>query len=417
MCSILNVKNNMHLVLAINRVMSFIESLYDGNQCYYSVPNRKATLYGTCYAVLTSVYTSAHNKIVKKTFDFILNTQDKETGYFIGPEIKTWCPPKESKHNREHLLMHLTSATLPVCQQFHLKPPYPLKFAHAFCDSEYLNNWLENRDMSNAWLEGNNLLFVAQFLIYLRDVELYPGAGDALLKWFDWLDKNIEPETGLWGARKCGSFNAMCGGYHQLLVYYHENHPIKYSDKLVDTVLGLQHWDGGFSPNGGGGACEDVDAVDILVNMYKRYDYRRAEIRYALRRCLMHILSTQNPDGGFSYKQNQNQSHMGIPDTIAEPNVSCAFPTWFRIHTLALIAEVLPNEPTLKGIQFKFNKALSMGWHESPDVWTPLSDEITIEENLVAFQYRIKYSYLRTIIYLGKVYRFANRFLYKLKKK
>lgn len=396
----------------LNSIISNLDNLYVSETSgYSSFPGGNPTLYGTSYALLAYSYLGIDMNIDSKTMEFFLNCQEEKTGYFIGPEIKDWSPSKELKHNRDHLLMHLTSAALPVCQQFNLSPLYPLKFAHAFCDSEYLDNWLENRDMSDAWLEGNNLLFVAQFLVYLRDVELYPGAGAALLKWFDWLDKKVEPETGLWGARKCGPFNAMCGGYHQLLVYYHENYPIKYPNKLVDTVLALQHWDGGFSPNGGGGACEDVDAVDILVNMYKRYDYRRAEIRYALRRCLKHILSTQNPDGGFSYKRNQKQSHMGIPDTMAEPNVSCAFPTWFRIHTLALIAEVLPSEPEIKEIQikFKFNKTLSMGWHKNPEGWILLTDEKNVVDRLIFLQHKIKYSYFRAKSYIGKTHRFADR--------
>ena len=50
---------------------------------------------------------------------------------------------------------------------------------------------------------------------------------------------------------------------------------------MIDTVLGLQHVDGGFNPRGNGGACEDVDSVDILLNLYKRFDYRRADIRFA----------------------------------------------------------------------------------------------------------------------------------------
>ena len=120
---------------------------------------------------------------------------------------------------------------------------------------------------------------------------------------------------------------------------------------MIDTVLGLQHLDGGFNPCGNAGACEDVDSVDILVNLYKRFDYRRGDIRFGLKRCLRHILSTQNPDGGFPYSLNCAQSHMGIPGTQAPANVSTTFSTWFRIHTLALIAEILPEERAFSGIR------------------------------------------------------------------
>ena len=138
---------------------------------------------------------------------------------------------------------------------------------------------------------------------------------------------------------------------------------------MIDTVLDLQHPDGGFNPWGNAGACEDVDSVDILLNLYKRFDYRRGDIRFALRRCLHHILATQNPDGGFPYNLNCVQSHMGIPGTQAPANVSATFPTWFRIHTLALIAEILPAERAFAGIKLRFSNSLSMGWHQSPPGW------------------------------------------------
>ena len=112
---------------------------------------------------------------------------------------------------------------------------------------------------------------------------------------------------------------------------------------------------------------EDVDSVDILVNVYKQADHRRREIRLALRKCLRHILAQQNRDGGFPYTRNRSQSHMGIPGTGAPANVSTMFPTWFRIHTLALMAEVLPDERALAGIPFRFSDSLSMGWHRPWD--------------------------------------------------
>jgi hypothetical protein len=134
----------------------------------------------------------------------------------------------------------------------------------------------------------------------------------------------------------------------------------------VDTVLSLQHPDGGFAPDGGGGACEDVDAVDILVNLYKRFDYRRPEIRWALRRTLRHLLALQNPDGGFPYgryRPGDPITHMGVPGTLTRQGDSAAFPTWFRVHTLALLAEVLTDEPALSG-SLRFSSCLSMGWHQ-----------------------------------------------------
>ena len=357
-----------------------------------SVPHGAITLYGTCYAWMGLYYLGQDVSGSKDTIESLIRScQIGENGFFEGPELRGFVAHTGTKHDYQHLQLHLAcSAVLPVVQQLGISIE-PIHGAHEFCSLVRLENWQSGIDWKHAWFEGNNILFVGQLLVYLRDVEKHPGAAEALKLWFDWLDRTADPVTGLWGTNGfCSPMEAVYGGYHQLLVYYHENHPLPNAHGLVDTVLALQHDDGGFNPDGNGGACEDVDSVDILVNCYKRIDYRRAEIRHALRRCLKHILSTQNPDGGFPYNRNQKQSHMGIPATEASPNVSCTFPTWFRIHTLALIAEVLPNEAALKGIPFRFNKALSMGWHASPPDWVPVSDEVTVGERMLMARIKIR---------------------------
>jgi hypothetical protein len=352
-------------------VKDFLQSVcleHDGTA--RSTPGGPVTLYGTCYAIFALRYLNIDHPISESVRQFVIHAQDAESGLLIGPELRGFQAGPGVLHDREHLLLHLTCAALPFCQEYSIVLPYPIRAAHRFCDLNYLKHWTASRNWKNAWFEGNNILFVGQLLVYLRDKEKYSGAAEALQFWFDWLDRSVDPKTGLWGTNGfCSPLDAVCGGYHQLLVYYHEDHPMANIRGLVDTVLSLQHADGGFNPSGNGGACEDVDSVDILVNCYKRLDYRRAEIRNALRRCLKHILLTQNSDGGFPYNRNCSQSHMGIPGTQAGANVSCTFPTWFRIHTLALIAEIIPDHPELEGNVFRFNSALSMGWHSRMLDW------------------------------------------------
>ena len=362
------------------KALCFLESMEDlitgGTP---SVPGGPVTLYGTCYAALGKFYLGSNEAMSERTKHFILGYQDEESGLMVGPELRDFKSAKGVMHDSEHLLLHLTCAAVPTCQHFGIPLKYPIFAAHQFCDLDYLKNWMGRRDLRAAWFEGNNILFVGQFLIYLRDVERYPGAQAALDVWFDWLDTHMDPQNGLWGTNGfCSPKEAVYGGYHQLLAYYSENHPMGNPSGLVDTVLELQHVDGGFNPNGNGGACEDVDCVDILVNLYKRQDYRRAEIRYAMRRCLHHILDTQNPDGGFPYNQNQAQSHMGIPGTEASPNQSTTFATWFRVHTLALMAEILLDQPELQ-FPFRFTNTLSMGWHRP---WNKSEHPLTVWDRI-----------------------------------
>ncbi len=342
----------------------FLASMQDPSTGgFRSVPGGPATLYGTCYALLGRYYLGTLETPEPRTVQFILDGQDPDTGLFERPELSGFQSKPGVRHDREHLQWHLTCAAWPACLHFGIAARHPVRAAHRFADVGLLREWLARRDLKEAWFEGNNLLFAGQLLVLLRDHEHLPGAQRALEVWFQWLNETLDPSTGLWGTNGfCGPADAVYGGYHQLLVYYHEQRTVAASDRLVDTVLDLQHPDGGFNPRGNAGACEDVDSVDILVHAYKRSDYRRPEIRVALRRCLRHILATQNADGGFPYNRYWDQSHMGIPGTAAPGDVSTTFPTWFRIHTLALMGEVLPDEDALQ-MPFRFTRHLSMGWH------------------------------------------------------
>ncbi|MBX3748144.1 MAG: hypothetical protein KF833_22780 [Verrucomicrobiae bacterium] len=356
----------------IHQAARFIRSLEDpGTGAFRSVPGGPVTLYGTAYGLLALHYLGIDAPPPPATRNFLLDCQDPDSGLFIGPELHEWSPPPGALHDRQHLLLHLTCATLPVARQFNLTLRHPLHTARNFCNLDHLRDWLEARDLRKAWFEGNNLLFVGQLLVHLRDVETVPEARIALDLWFEWLDRHLDPATNLWGTNGlCSPLEGVYGGYHQLLVYDHENRPLPNPAGLIDTVLDLQHPDGGFHPWGNAGACEDVDAVDILVRLHPRTRHRHREIRIALRRCLRHILDQQNPDGGFPYQRDAPQSHMGIPATRAAPNLSAMFPTWFRIHTLALLARVLTDEPELQ-VPFRFSRTLSMGWHRHANAPRP----------------------------------------------
>jgi glycosyltransferase involved in cell wall biosynthesis len=353
------------------RVVTFIQGSMKAEEkgLMKSTPLSGATAYGTAYCLQTLLYLNDPDWNQEINQDSVRAWQDPETGFLWGPELDV-CAPEYAMHDREHLVLHSTCTLLPFCQDMGIELK-PLVAAHRFLDREYLADWCIRRDWKNAWFEGNNILFIGQLLLYLRDVEGHPKALAALDQWFAWLDREMDSASSLWGPKdRCNDAAAVYGGYHQMLVYWHEDHPLRNIQGLVDTVLSLQHLDGGFNLQGNAGACEDVDCVDMLVHCYKRQDYKRAEIRCALRRCADHILTTQNPDGGFPYKRNAEQNHMGIPGTEAPANVSCAFPTWFRVHTLALCAEVIPDHAKLAGIIFRFNQHLGMGWHRSPHGWS-----------------------------------------------
>lgn len=367
---------------------------------FASTPGRPETLYGSAFACMIYHYTGALNHFTaaeKANWAAYFNRwQDPESGYFQGPELI----PEEMrsrKHSFEHVSQHLVAHVLPALSLLGASPAYPLTFAYPFVDRDYLMNWLEARDWRDAWLEGNNLIFVGQFLIHLRDQEGVAAAQAALDLYFDWLDKNVDPATGLWGSNGyCSSATALYGGYHQLIVYYYEKRPLLYQKRLIDVALSLQHTDGGFHPDGGGGACEDIDAIDILVNMYKQVDYQRSRIRHALRRGATHIFQRQMPDGGFVYRLGQPFMHMGVAKTASSAGQSNLFPTWFRVHTLALMSEILTDELFAQW-PWQFNDSCSMGWHRP---WDKAAHQLTAVDRLAEkadFQARRGKQWLRRL--------------------
>ncbi len=353
----------------ISRVSNFIDQCrLDFEQWKFaSTPGGSETLYASAFACMLYHYIGRLDHFTpddKKLWaDYLNSWQNAETGLFIGPEL---VPDelKSRKHSYEHIAHHLAIHIIPALNLLGAQPNYPLTFAHAYLNLDYLQDWLENRNWQDAWLEGNNLLFVGQLLVYLRDFEGFKQAQPALDLYFAWLEQEIDPATGLWGSNGyCSNAAALYGGYHQLLVYYYEGRPVQYPDRLVDVALSLQHMDGGFNLDGGGGACEDTDAIDILVNVYKITGYKHPHIRIALRKAVAHILQRQMPDGGFVYSLDRPFVHMGIQKTSSPPNQSNLFPTWFRVHTLALMSEILTDEPLLQW-DWQFNDSLSMGWHQ-----------------------------------------------------
>lgn len=348
---------------------------------YRSAVDGPVTAYGTAFALLALDYLGQAPADLEQSLGFLQGLQDPDTGWFNGPELPAaGQAPHNGMHDREHLLHHLTCTAIPALAQFGRKPKHPLAAARRYTDPGFLQQWLDERDMTNAWFEGNNLLFAGQLLLYLRDQENDPDAAEALNQWFDWHDRHLDPRTGLWGTDRGSDVRAgIFGGYHQLILYYDQRPEIKHHEALVDAVLSIQHPDGGFSHTRGGGACEDVDSVDILVNLYKRYDYKRPEIRVALRRCLGLIRGMPNTDGGFSYKQGRGYLHMGMEMTRNKSGESGMFPTWFRVHTLALIAQVLVDEEALVSAGLGFSDAVSMGWHD-PARFPPLPLPVNYEQ-------------------------------------
>ena len=360
------------------QIVDFVTSQSSSQTGEYMMgPGGQVTLYASCFAAMTLHYLGAlPEQKTEKRRDwaaYIQKWQDPDTGLFLGPEV-LGTEITHPKHDWEHVTMHLTAHVLPALHLLGEQPRCHLRFAHRFLDVRILNEWLTARDWSDAWLEGNNLLFVGQFLIHLRDRERRAEAEQALKYYFDWLDDQVDPHTGLWGTNAQASIPvAIYGAYHQLLVYHYAQRPVRHATRIMDLVLEMQHQDGSFMIGGGGGACEDLDGVDMLVNLYKQTGYRPLAVRRALRRALDSVLSQLVDNSGFVYRKRSPMNLLGLSRTNIAPNTADLFSTWFRVHTLALIFQVIQEYP-LSRINWQFNHVCSMGWHRPDGLPTPQPD-------------------------------------------
>lgn len=377
----------------------------------------EVTLYSSCFAAMTLHYIGELQNLDEnyreQWSNYILQWQDPETGLFIGPEIVPTQLTSQT-HDYEHVTMHLVAHILPTLHILGAAPKYPLRFAHPFLDPQHLRKWLDKIDWSQAWLKGNDLLFIGEFLLYLRDFEKRQEAQPALDLYFEWLDNQVDSTTGLWGTNGyCDAYTAVYGGYHQLLVYYFCDRPVRYAKRIIDTVLRLQHYDGSFTRDGGGGACEDVDAVDILVNLYKRTGYRYRAVRHALQKAIKNVLNQQMPDGGFVYRRGAPFTHMGITRSFSPADTSNLFATWFRAHTIALCSQILCDQ-ALAQINWEFNDTCSMGWHDPTPSLTPLTNPWQDLLPITWNQIRSRLRMLKIIRVCIAVYSFFTKSLHKL---
>ncbi len=235
--------------------------------------------------------------------------------------------------------------------------PKPLALLTPFYREEIkIEDWLAQRNWNLSWSVGNEVLNIGTFLLYARDFHHEPRAGKLITRLLDWLDKYQNPQTGYWGTdctSPVGKRQAMCGAYHEYILYAYEGRPIPKLEKVIDATLSLQNTGGGFGCDGKSGACEDIDAAFIFANACYRTDYRRDDIYRSMAQVLPAILEHQNPDGGFVYLRGKPYQY-GVPLMSSDADQSCMFPAWFRFLSLAVIGQILTDQEIGK-VPWRFN--------------------------------------------------------------
>lgn len=359
------------------------------------------TLLNSCFAVLgletLNGLINISSDQQRKWMEYIKSYQ-VEGGLFIDPLLDR-SDLESASHDYQYISWQMNFFSLAAIDALGGKPTHPLSFLDDFLHNNDLERWLETRNWTDPWLESNNIMFLLSFLIREWERSHCVDYEEAIDKIIKWLDSHQNPQTGYWDLGAGASLlNAMAGAFHFYFFYFYLDRRVNHPERIIDSTLSLQQADGLFVPVGGGSACLDLDAVDILVKFSMLTDYRHDEVKSALTRAFQAILLNQNTDGGFceakrpplwekSIKRKVAES-IGVDKLLLKPwqgrpieytsyagwqkmvyqiDKSDLWSTWFRSLALALISKRYPDE-FISQIDWHFRDTPSLGWHDTEKI-------------------------------------------------
>lgn len=325
-------------------------------------------LYASAYAALTlHIYNEIENIPDADKVRWIQYFKDFqcEDGLFRDTQIA--CPLADEvdwwgwRHLTLHVLMALTSLGGQAEKSFSILKP--------FKKNGFMTSWLVSRNWQNDPASvSNEVQNYATMLQYARDFQKEAWCNDVLLEMYDWLDKMQDSQTGLWGhffEDPVWLSNGVQTGYHLWLLYFYDNRPIQYIERIIDSCLKTQNIYGGFGVPLNSSACEDIDSIDPLVRLGLMTEYRRDDIIDALKKALPWVLANFNQDGGGIFRRLETfQYGHNIMHTKSEE--SSMFPTWFRTLTLAYLSKLLADNP-IAGIEWQFVESPGLQFWHDPD--------------------------------------------------
>ena len=348
----------------------------------FSLDNPVSNLYSNCFAVMTLDLINKLNDLPtdekNMLITFIQNYQDEKTGYFIDNTIFY-----SSKHDEEYVLLQLTDFAQLALSVFNKKPKHAYEFLTKYKNEEYLEEWFYSLNWKNPWRVSNLIMFILNCLIY-EDEDNNKIYINHIIRL---LNKTQNPKNGYWNlGNKVSYHNQMAGAYHFIFFYTYLGIRPNYTKEIIDSTLAIQNYDGLFNYGGGGGSCDDLDAIDLLCRGMFYTNYREKDIQEALKNTYKSILKNQNSDGGFcwakivvrpsfllnslldfkllnysmlDYMKNIKSKFLffllqffpglliwrysGTKTMQLKFNQSDIFSTWFRLTALALIEETFPE--------------------------------------------------------------------------
>ncbi len=315
-------------------------------------------LVGTYDVVLCLGLLNAIERVDTKTTARFLLRHRLPDGRFANPDMRAEdCFKREGAgETRRYIDFHVTNYALGALDYL-TDEPAVLTFIEPFLSDRGLHNWLDERDLRDPWLEGNNIVNLGSFF------ELAARQKDvrAVLRLRELLDWHLDcqdPTTGFWLSDDPTDANvqlhAMAGATHNLHLFWAFDEPLPYCDRMMAYCLSL--------PTEASTACLDVDPIDIIIHLYRLYGLEPDRAPVWLSRKLDSLLDFQNADGGFPDDLTGTRKLDGWIKGYEEPQgLSNAFATYFRCLAIAMIADTL--WPGWR--PFRFRKMLGIGYAQT----------------------------------------------------
>ena len=304
-------------------------------------------LYASCYALLSRHLCGdlhALSPSDRSAWAHYLLSFQSQDGLFRDPLIASpladTCDWWGWRHLTLHVLMALTALGAVA--------PQPFALPTQFHPPGALEAWLQSLDWLNVPHDASNSVQnLGTLLQYARDFQHDPSAQPLLDRLFTWLDLHQDPVTGLWGKRFAQSdwlTRGVQAGYHLWLLYLYDRRPPRHPEAILESCLATQNSLGGFGVGLNSSACEDIDSIDPIVRFAAHSGPRAPALAACLHRALFWQLANLNPDGGWVFKRHQacRYGHDLMTSPADHPTL---FPTWFRLLSLAFLAQALPNHP------------------------------------------------------------------------
>ena len=367
------------------------------------------TIFTSCFAAYLFDLLNALPELPESSrqewLDYILSFQDPETGLFSDQYSDDRNLSKS--HDLRYVTWQLTTFCISAVRALGGELRYPLKFLgnEGLHDPENVRDLLESFNWHNPWGAGNLAMFLGIMLIVDAEQRGTGVADPAVQTFFDWHDSYQNKRTGFWGEGKLSEYhNGLFGAYHQYLLYFYASRDLGCKEQIIDRIISFQNIDGMFAPQMGGGGCEDIDAIDTLVQLFLKTGYRQEDVQKTLANAYNAIVSLESENGGFiwgvrkrygplmylrnifSFGRNREfqqwvfvnrrfvrEQLNPIKPRHPEGWVSRGIPvdegdlfsTWFRLLAIAYASMVIDTPHS--GLEWHFLDAPGLGWFKSPD--------------------------------------------------